>query len=78
VITIWARAQGILHFCASARELPELAPAGMSSSAAGGGPSWASFPVYNADDQNSTGFPADVRRSPRPVLAADGVSVRDP
>ena len=35
--------------------LPGLAPAGMSIKEA---PSFAEFPLYNADIQNSTGFPA--------------------
>ena len=35
--------------------LPRLAPAGMSIKEA---PPFADFPLYNADIQNSTGFPA--------------------
>ena len=27
-------------------------------------PSWADLPVYNADDQNATGFPAAAMSSP--------------
>ena len=52
------------------RTLPGLAPAGLSIKAA---PPWASFPVYNADDQNSTGFPAAVNTLGDAIRAADGV-----
>jgi chromate reductase len=52
------------------RALPGLAPAGLSIKAA---PAWASFPVYNADDQNSTGFPAAVNTLADAIRAADGV-----
>jgi len=55
---------------ALARELPKFAPAGMSIAAA---PSWAKFPVYNADDQNAAGFPADVTALSDAIRAADGV-----
>jgi chromate reductase len=57
------------------RALPGLAPAGMSISAA---PSWASFPVYNADDQNTTGFPAAVETLAAAIRAADGVIIVTP
>ena len=39
------------------RALPSLAPEGMTIKPA---PSFAEFPLYNADIQNSTGFPAAV------------------
>ena len=39
------------------RALPGFAPDDMKIAAA---PPWASFPIYNADDQNTTGFPAAV------------------
>src|SRR5215813_1696497 len=52
------------------RALPALAPAGLSIKEA---PPWASFPVYNADDQNSTGFPAAVNTLADAIRAADGV-----
>jgi chromate reductase, NAD(P)H dehydrogenase (quinone) len=50
--------------------LPALAPAGMSIKEA---PPFDSFPLYNADIQNSTGFPAPVNTLAEAIRAADGV-----
>ncbi|MGN6750093.1 MAG: NADPH-dependent FMN reductase [Xanthobacteraceae bacterium] len=36
-------------------------------------PSYAEFPLYNADIQNSTGFPAPVQALAEAIRAADGV-----
>ena len=52
------------------RALPALAPAGMTIKPA---PSFADFPLYNADIQNSTGFPAPVNALADAIGAADGV-----
>src|SRR5215475_15217678 len=52
------------------RLLPSLAPDGMTIKAA---PSFADFPLYNADIQNSTGFPAPVNALADAIRAADGV-----
>jgi chromate reductase len=52
------------------RALPELAPEGMTLKAA---PSYAELPLYNADIQNSTGFPAGVNVLADAIRAADGV-----
>jgi len=52
------------------RALPALAPEGMSIKPA---PSFAEFPLYNFDIQNSTGFPAPVNTLADAVRAADGV-----
>ena len=52
------------------RALPALAPEGMSLKPA---PSFADFPIYNADIQNSTGFPAGVNALADAIRAADGV-----
>src|SRR6266849_7125366 len=52
------------------RALPALAPEGMSLKPA---PSFAEFPIYNADIQNSTGFPAPVNALADAIRAADGV-----
>jgi chromate reductase, NAD(P)H dehydrogenase (quinone) len=52
------------------KALPSLAPAGMSIKEA---PSFAEFPLYNADIQNSTGFPAAVNTLADGIRAADGV-----
>src|SRR5215510_10744918 len=50
--------------------LPRLAPAGMSIREA---PSFAEFPLYNADIQNTSGFPAAVNTLADAIRAADGV-----
>jgi chromate reductase len=52
------------------RALPALAPAGMTIKAA---PSFAEFPLYNADIQNSSGFPGPVNVLADAIRAADGV-----
>jgi chromate reductase len=52
------------------RALPALAPEGMTLKAA---PSYAELPLYNADIQNSTGFPAGVNVLADAIRAADGV-----
>jgi chromate reductase len=53
-----------------ARALPSLAPDGMTLKPA---PSFAEFPLYNADIQSSTGFPAPVNTLADAIRAADGV-----
>ena len=60
---------------AIARLLPSLAPADMKITAA---PPWDKFPVYNADDEASTGFPAPVQALSDAVRAADGVIIVSP
>jgi len=70
----------IISICGSLRKgsynrmimtaLPKLAPAGLSIKEA---PSFADFPLYNADIQNSTGFPAALNVLAEAIRAADGV-----
>ncbi len=70
----------ILSICGSLRKgsynrmvmkaLPGLAPSGLSVKEA---PSFGEFPLYNADIQNSTGFPAPVNLLGDAIRAADGV-----
>jgi chromate reductase, NAD(P)H dehydrogenase (quinone) len=70
----------IISICGSLRQgsynrmvmnaLVGLAPAGMSIKEA---PSFAELPLYNADIQNSTGFPAAVRTLADAIRGADGV-----
>jgi len=50
--------------------LPGLAPQGMQIREA---PPYHEFPLYNADIQNSTGFPAAVNTLADAIRAADGV-----
>jgi chromate reductase len=58
-----------------ARALPGLAPEGMTITPA---PPFAEFPLYNADIQNSTGFPAAVTALADAIRAADGVVFTTP
>ena len=55
--------------------LPGLAPAGMAIKEA---PSFSAFPLYNADIQNSSGFPAAVNTLADAIRAADGVIFSTP
>jgi chromate reductase, NAD(P)H dehydrogenase (quinone) len=55
--------------------LPALAPEGMKIVEA---PPFNEFPLYNADVQNSTGFPAPVQKLADAVRAADGVIFNTP
>jgi len=57
------------------RALPALAPAGMTLKPA---PSFAEFPLYNADIQNTSGFPAAVNTLADAIRAADGVIIITP
>jgi len=50
--------------------LPGYAPEGMKITEA---PPFSEFPLYNADFQNSSGFPAPVQKLAEAVRAADGV-----
>ena len=70
VITIVGSLRKGSYNAALARQLPKLQPAGMSIAAS---PPWASFPIYNADDQNSSGFPKEVEALSDAVRKADGV-----
>jgi chromate reductase, NAD(P)H dehydrogenase (quinone) len=74
------RALNVLTICGSLRKgsynrmimntLQGYAPEGMRITEA---PSYAEFPLYNADIQNSTGFPAAVQTLAEAIRAADGV-----
>jgi chromate reductase, NAD(P)H dehydrogenase (quinone) len=55
--------------------LPALAPEGMKITEA---PPFNEFPLYNADAQNATGFPAPVQKLADAVRAADGVIFNTP
>src|SRR5579871_3320131 len=55
--------------------LPGLAPEGMQIKEA---PPIGEFPLYNADIQNSTGFPAPVQTLADAIRAADGVIFNSP
>jgi len=75
----------IISICGSLRKgsynrmvmnaLPGLAPAALSFTEA---PPFSEFPLYNADVETSTGFPAAVQNLAEAVRAADGVIIVTP
>jgi chromate reductase len=75
VISICGSLRKGSYNAALARALPSLAPAGLSIKPA---PAWDKFPVYNADIQNSAGFPPEVTVWADAIRAADGVIVVSP
>jgi chromate reductase, NAD(P)H dehydrogenase (quinone) len=74
------RTLNVITICGSLRKgsynrivmnaLPGLAPDGMQIKEA---PPFSEFPLYNADIQNSTGFPASVQTLADAIRSADGV-----
>jgi chromate reductase len=60
---------------ALARTLPKLAPAGMALRTA---PPFDKMPHYNADIQNSTGFPAEATAFADAIRSTDGVIIVSP
>ena len=58
-----------------ARALPALAPPEMKLTPAA---SFGKFPIYNADDQNASGIPADVAAWCDAIRKADGVIIVSP
>jgi chromate reductase, NAD(P)H dehydrogenase (quinone) len=60
---------------ALARTLPALAPGGMKLRDA---PSFASFPLYNFDIQEATGFPPEVTAWADAIRRADGLIIVSP
>jgi chromate reductase, NAD(P)H dehydrogenase (quinone) len=74
------KALNVITICGSLRKgsynrmvmnlLPGWAPANLKISEA---PPFAEFPLYNADVQNSSGFPAPVQTLADAIRAADGV-----
>ena len=58
-----------------AQSLPELAPDDMAIRLA---PSFEEFPLYNADIQNSSGFPSEVTDFADAIRDADGIVVVTP
>jgi chromate reductase len=80
-----AKTLNVISICGSLRKgsynrmvmnaLPGLAPEGMKITEA---PPFNEFPLYNADIQNSTGFPAPVQKLADAIRAADGVVINTP
>ena len=74
------KALNVISICGSLRKgsynrmvmnlLPSWAPANLKISEA---PPFSEFPLYNADVQNSSGFPAPVQTLADAIRAADGV-----
>jgi len=75
VISICGSLRKGSYNAALARALPSLAPAAMAVTPA---PAWDKFPIYNADIQNSTGFPAEVTAWADAIRSADGVIIVSP
>ena len=75
VITIAGSLRKGSFNAALARTLPKLAPPGMTIGAA---PPWNTFPIYNADDQVASGFPAPVQALADAIRKADGVMIVSP
>jgi chromate reductase, NAD(P)H dehydrogenase (quinone) len=75
VITICGSLRKGSYNAALARQLPRFAPAGLKI---GDGPPFDSFPHYNLDIQNESGFPQPVIAFAEAVRAADGVIVVSP
>jgi hypothetical protein len=75
VITICGSLRKASYNAALMRALPALAPPGLSIKPA---PAWEKFPVYNADLQASSGFPADVEAWADAIRSADGVIIVSP
>jgi chromate reductase, NAD(P)H dehydrogenase (quinone) len=79
------RTLSVISICGSMRKgsynrmvmnaLPALAPEGMKITES---PPFNEFPLYNADIQNSTGFPAPVQELAGAIRAADGVIINTP
>jgi chromate reductase len=75
ILTICGSLRKASFNAALQRALPDLAPAGMKLSPA---PSFVSFPLYNADIQNTSGSPAEVNAFADAIRAADGVIIISP
>ncbi len=75
VLTICGSLRKASYNAALARMAPKLAPPGLSFHDA---PSFAEFPIYNADEQDRSGFPAGVVVWADAIRAADGVLIVSP
>jgi chromate reductase len=75
VITICGSLRKGSYNAIVARSLPALAPAGMTITAS---PPIGTMPLYNADIQNDSGFPAPVNALADAIRAADGVVIVTP
>jgi NAD(P)H-dependent FMN reductase len=75
VITICGSLRKGSYNAALARMLPKFAPPGMTIGVA---PPWNTFPIYNADDQAASGFPAPVQTLAEAIRRADGVIIVSP
>jgi chromate reductase len=75
VVTISGSLRKGSYNSALQRALPALAPAGMTLTPA---PSFARFPLYDADLQAEAGFPAEVTAFGDAIRSADGVIIVTP
>jgi chromate reductase len=75
VLTICGSLRKGSYNAALARMAPKLAPRALSFSEA---PSFADFPIYNFDMQNTAGFPANVIAWADAIRVADGILIVSP
>jgi chromate reductase, NAD(P)H dehydrogenase (quinone) len=75
VLTICGSLRKGSYNAALARMAPKLAPPALSFSDA---PSFADFPIYNFDMQNTRGFPENVIAWADAIRAADGILIVSP
>lgn len=75
VLTICGSLRKKSYNAALVRALPALAPANMTLKDA---PPWDGIPLYNADIQETSGFPPEVQDIATAVRGADGVIVVTP
>jgi chromate reductase, NAD(P)H dehydrogenase (quinone) len=75
VVVICGSLRKSSYNAALARALPALAPPTMKLT---GGPPFDTIPHYNADVQNSSGFPTSVNAFADAIRAADGVIIVSP
>jgi chromate reductase len=75
VLVICGSLRKASYNAALARMLPRLAPPALKFRDA---PSFGGFPLYNADVQNASGFPADVTALADAIRAADAVMIVSP
>jgi len=75
VLTICGSLRKNSYNAALVRALPELAPPNMTFSAS---PAWETIPLYNADLQETSGFPAPAEDFAAAIRAADGIIITSP
>jgi chromate reductase, NAD(P)H dehydrogenase (quinone) len=75
VVSIYGSLRKGSFNAALARTLPKLAPPGMTIGLA---TPWDAIPIYNADNQAASGFPAPVQALADAIRKADGLIIVSP